>query len=68
MIMNGCDLIKSKINNLADDPLCNEINAVWAASQCMHMLTTSQLQNYQIDCDKLKPVATPFVTVNPDHN
>jgi hypothetical protein len=33
---------------------------IWASSKSMHMLTTSQLQTYKIDCDKFKPTAASY--------
>lgn len=33
---------------------------IWASSKFMHMLNTSQLQTYKIDCGKFKPTAASY--------
>lgn len=33
---------------------------IWSSSKAMHQLTTSQLQNYQMECNRYKPLASAF--------
>jgi signal transduction histidine kinase len=45
---------------LDESSIKNDVDMIWASSKGMHMLTTSQLQNYKIDCDKFMPQATSY--------
>lgn len=70
-IINKCESVHSKIKKVPDKQnvaetfatIKSEVDVIWASSKAMHLLTTSQLQNYQIDCDKLKPVAFNYKTL-----
>lgn len=51
---------QQSVSGPSDDLLpviLKEIDIVWASSQGMHMLTTSQLETYKLECNKLQPIA-----------
>ena len=43
---------------MVQNPVKNEVDIIWSAAKAMFILTTSQLQNYQIDCSRYKMKAT----------
>lgn len=47
MCSNGSKMIKGNFEKIKQ-----EVDVIWASSKAMMTLTSSQLQNYQIDCNR----------------